>query len=172
MSTTTWALDPAHSELGFSVKHMMFTKVNGTFDAFEASLESNEDFTAATLKGKIEVASVNTRNEQRDGHLKSPDFFDVENHPAIEFAAENVSLTGGTIPGTLTMRGVSKPVELHVEFHGTGKDPWGNTKAGVSFKTTINRKDFGLNWNAALEAGGVLVGEDVTIRGEIQFAQA
>ncbi len=172
MSTTTWALDPAHSELGFSVKHMMFTKVNGTFDAFEASLESNEDFTAATLKGKIEVASVNTRNEQRDGHLKSPDFFDVENHPAIEFAAENVSLTGGTIPGTLTMRGVSKPVELHVEFHGTGKDPWGNTKAGVSFETKINRKDFGLNWNAALEAGGVLVGEDVTIRGEIQFAQA
>ena len=172
MSTTTWALDPAHSELGFSVKHMMFTKLNGTFDAFEASLESNEDFTAATLKGKIEVASVNTRNEQRDGHLKSPDFFDVENHPAIEFAAENVSLTGGTIPGTLTMRGVSKPVELHVEFHGTGKDPWGNTKAGVSFETKINRKDFGLNWNAALEAGGVLVGEDVTIRGEIQFAQA
>lgn len=172
MSTTTWALDPAHSELGFSVKHMMFTKVNGTFDAFEASLESNEDFSAATLKGKIEVASVNTRNEQRDGHLKSPDFFDVENHPAIEFAAENVSLTGGTIPGTLTMRGVSKPVELHVEFHGTGKDPWGNTKAGVSFETKINRKDFGLNWNAALEAGGVLVGEDVTIRGEIQFAQA
>lgn len=172
MSTTTWALDPAHSELGFSVKHMMFTKVNGTFDAFEASLESNEDFTAATLKGKIEVASVNTRNEQRDGHLKSPDFFDVENHPAIEFAAENVSLTGGTIPGTLTMCGVSKPVELHVEFHGTGKDPWGNTKAGVSFETKINRKDFGLNWNAALEAGGVLVGEDVTIRGEIQFAQA
>ena len=172
MSTTTWALDSAHSELGFSVKHMMFTKVNGTFDAFEASLESNEDFTAATLKGKIEVASVNTRNEQRDGHLKSPDFFDVENHPAIEFAAENVSLAGGTIPGTLTMRGVSKPVELHVEFHGTGKDPWGNTKAGVSFETKINRKDFGLNWNAALEAGGVLVGEDVTIRGEIQFAQA
>lgn len=172
MSTTTWALDPAHSELGFSVKHMMFTKVNGTFDAFEASLESNEDFTAATLKGKIEVASVNTRNEQRDGHLKSPDFFDVENHPAIEFAAEKVSLTGGTIPGTLTIRGVSKPVELHVEFHGTGKDPWGNTKAGVSFETKINRKDFGLNWNAALEAGGVLVGEDVTIRGEIQFAQA
>jgi polyisoprenoid-binding protein YceI len=172
MSTTTWALDPAHSELGFSVKHMMFTKVNGTFDAFEASLKSNEDFTATTLKGKIEVASMNTRNEQRDGHLKSPDFFDVENHPVIEFSAENVSLTGGTIPGTLTMRGVSKPVELHVEFHGTGKDPWGNTKAGVSFETKINRNDFGLNWNAALEAGGVLVGEDVTIRGEIQFAQA
>jgi polyisoprenoid-binding protein YceI len=172
MSTTTWALDPAHSELGFSVKHMMFTKINGTFDAFEASLESNEDFTAATLKGKIEVASVNTRNEQRDGHLKSPDFFDVENHPSIEFAAENVSLTGGRIAGTLTLHGISKPVELHVEFHGTGKDPWGNTKAGVSFETKINRKDFNLNWNAALDTGGVLVGEDVTIRGEIQFAQA
>lgn len=172
MSTTTWALDPSHSELGFSVKHMMFTKVNGTFDAFEASLESNEDFTTATLKGKIEVGSVNTRNEQRDGHLKSPDFFYVENYPAIEFTAENVSLTSGKVAGTLTMRGVTKPIELNLDFHGTGKDPWGNTKAGVSFETKINRKDFGLNWNAALEAGGVLVGEDVTIRGEIQFAQA
>ncbi|MFY7991392.1 MAG: YceI family protein [Fluviicola sp.] len=172
MSTTTWTLDPSHSELGFSVKHMMFTKVNGTFDAFEASLESNDDFTAATLKGKITVASVNTRNEQRDGHLKSPDFFDVESFPTIEFNADNVSLTSGKVNGELTLRGVSKPVELHLDFHGTGKDPWGNTKAGVSFETKINRKDFGLNWNAALEAGGVLVGEEVTIRGEMQFAQS
>lgn len=172
MSTTTWALDPSHSELGFSVKHMMFTKVNGTFDAFEASLESNDDFTAATLKGKITVASVNTRNEQRDGHLKSPDFFDVESFPTIEFNADNVSLTSGKVNGEITLRGVSKPVELHLDFHGTGKDPWGNTKAGVSFETKINRKDFGLNWNAALEAGGVLVGEEVTIHGEMQFAQS
>lgn len=172
MSTTTWTLDPLHSELGFSVKHMMFTKVNGTFDAFEASLESNDDFTAATLKGKITVASVNTRNEQRDGHLKSPDFFDVESFPTIEFNADNVSLTSGKVNGEITLRGVSKPVELHLDFHGTGKDPWGNTKAGVSFETKINRKDFGLNWNAALEAGGVLVGEEVTIRGEMQFAQS
>lgn len=172
MSTTKWTVDPAHSEIGFSVKHMMFTKVTGTFDAFEANVEANDDFTNATIHGKIDAASVNTRNEQRDGHLKSPDFFDVEQFPAIEFKATEAELKAGKINGEFTMHGITQPVELNVEFHGVGNDPWGNTKAGFSFETKINRKDFGLTWNAALDAGGVLVGEDVSIRGEIQLAKA
>lgn len=171
MSTTTWALDPAHSEIGFSVKHMMFTKVTGTFDAFEASVTTDEELNDASISCTIQASSVNTRNEQRDGHLKGADFFSVEEFPTITFNANGVALPSGKLNGEITLHGVTKPIELDVEFHGVGNDPWGNTKAGFSFSTQINRKDFGLTWNAPLEAGGILVGEDVNIRGEIQLAK-
>lgn len=169
---TTWTVDPAHSEIGFSVKHMMFTKVTGTFDAFEAIVNAEDDFSNAVISGKIDAGSVNTRNEQRDGHLKSADFFNVEQFPTIEFTATANELKTGTIEGEFTLHGITKPISLAVEFHGVGADPWGNMKAGFSFTSKINRKDFGLEWNAALETGGVLVGEDVTLRGEIQLAKA
>lgn len=171
MSTTTWSVDPAHSEIGFSVKHMMFTKVTGTFDAFEANITTDEALNNAQIDCTIQAVSVNTRNEQRDTHLKSPDFFSVEEFPTIQFSANGAAIPSGKINGNISLHGVSKPIELDVEFHGIGNDPWGNTKAGFSFKTSVNRKDFGLSWNAPLEAGGILVGEEVAIRGEIQLAK-
>lgn len=171
METTKWTIDPTHSEVGFTVKHMMITKVNGTFDAVNATIESNADFKNAYLEATIETASINTRNEQRDGHLKSPDFFDVENHPVISFKAELPELKSGTIQGEFTMHGVTKTIPLNLDFYGEVTDPWGNKKTGLSFESTINRKDFGLGWNAALEAGGVLVSEDVKLRGELQFVK-
>lgn len=173
MSTTKWVIDPTHSEVGFSVKHMMFTKVNGTFDDVEASIETEGDsMNNAKINATIQTASINTRNEQRDGHLKSADFFDVENHPTITFNATADEFKSGKITGDFTMHGVTKPIELDVEFHGTAKDPWGNEKAAFSFESTINRKDFGLGWNAALETGGVLVSEDVKLRGDLQMVKA
>lgn len=171
MSTTKWTIDPTHSEIGFTVKHMMITKVNGTFDAVNAVIEAEEGFKNAYMEATIETASVNTRNEQRDGHLKSPDFFDVENHPVITFKAELGELKSGKIEGEFTMHGVTKKIPLEVDFYGEVTDPWGNKKTGLSFESVINRKDFGLGWNAALETGGVLVSEDVKLRGELQFVK-
>ncbi len=171
METNTWAIDPTHSEIGFTVKHMMFTKVNGTFDNVEATIKAEEGFKNATINAKIDATSVNTRNEQRDGHLKSADFFDTETHPDITFTANVPELKTGTIEGEFTLHGVTKRIPLDIEFHGEAKDPWGNEKAAFSFESTINRKDFGLTWNSALETGGVLVGEDVTLRGEIQLVK-
>lgn len=171
MGKTKWTIDPTHSEVGFTVKHMMITKVNGTFDTVSATIESEVDFKNAYLEATIETASVNTRNEQRDGHLKSPDFFDVENHPVIAFKAELPELKSGTIEGEFTMHGITKTIPLNLDFYGEVTDPWGNIKTGLSFESTINRKDFGLIWNAALETGGVLVSEDVKLRGDIQFVK-
>ena len=171
MSTTKWTIDPSHSEVGFSVKHMMFTKVTGTFDAVNATVEAEDGFKNVVIDATIDTASVNTRNEQRDGHLKSGDFFDVENHPQITFKAELPELKSGKIEGEFQLHGVTKRIPLDIEFHGEGKDPWGNEKAAFSFESSINRKDFGLTWNSALETGGVLVGEDVKLRGEIQLVK-
>ena len=171
MATNNWAIDPTHSEVGFSVKHMMFTKVTGTFDNVNATVKADEGFKNATIEATIDADSINTRNADRDGHLKSGDFFDVENHPKITFKAEIPELKSGTIEGEFSMHGVTKRIPLEVEFHGEGKDPWGNQKAAFSFESSINRKDFGLTWNSALETGGVLVGEDVKLRGEIQLVK-
>ena len=170
-----WVLDPTHSELNFKVKHLMISNVKGSFQNFEATLHSDgDDFRKASVDVNIEAASIFTNQDDRDAHLRSADFFDVENHPDITFQgrsftrfdAENYRLTG-----QLTIRGVSREVSLDVEFGGIGADPWGNEKAGFSISGQINRKDFGLNWNTALEAGGVLVGEEVKISGEIQFVK-
>jgi polyisoprenoid-binding protein YceI len=175
MSNTTakWVLDPTHSELTFKVKHLMISNVKGEFKTFSAEIDQ-EDFNKGSVKVSVDTASVYTNNTDRDNHLKSADFFDVENHPAMTFEStsfEKVDDDEYKLKGMLTIKGTSKEIELEVEFGGANKDPWGNEKAGFSFQTKINRKDWGLNWNAALETGGVLVSEEVKISGEVQFAK-
>lgn len=174
MATTKWAVDPTHSEVGFKVKHLMFTNVSGSFNLFTVHAETaDEDFNNAKVDFSAEVASVSTNNEQRDEHLKSADFFDAAAFPKITFTATKYSSVDNDgsyeLTGDLTLHGVTKPVTLSVEFGGVIKDPWGNIKAGFTINGKINRKDFGLNWNAVLETGGVMVSEDVRINAEIQL---
>jgi polyisoprenoid-binding protein YceI len=175
MTTTKWALDPTHSEIGFKVKHMMFTNVSGNFANFNVTAEtSGDDFAGAKIEFTADTASVNTNNEQRDGHLKSGDFFDAENFPKISFLATSYKQVSGNdyeLTGNLTIKDVTKSVTLNVENGGLMKDPWGNIKAGFTITGKINRNDFGLVWNAALETGGVLVSEEVKINCEIQLVK-
>lgn len=167
--STTWKLDPTHSELTFKVKHMMISNVKGEFTSFEAEITTEDDtFSKAKVSASIKTDSVFTNNTDRDTHLKSADFFNAEKYPAITFEAESLT---GDVTGNLTINGVTKPVTLDVDFGGIGQDPWGNTKAGFSFEGKIKRSDFGLNWNAALEAGGVLVSDEVKIAGDLQFVK-
>ena len=173
---TKWSLDPAHSEIGFKVKYLLFTNVRGSFEEFDASIyTTGEDFMTAEIDCWINPASINTGDEKRDAHLKSADFFDVENFKEINFTAntyENVDNDGSyALYGDLTIKGIKKQVKLDVEFGGVVKDPWGNHKAVFSINGKINRKDWGLNWNAALETGGVLVSEDVWISCEVQLTK-
>lgn len=175
MATTKWAIDPTHSEIGFKVKHMMFTNVSGNFSKFTAEAETEGDsFDNAKFEFSGDIDSVTTGNADRDGHLLSADFFDAENHPKLIFkstAFTKMNEGEYTLTGDLTVRGVTKPVTLDVEFGGIAKDPWGNTKAGFSITGKLNRKDWGLTWNSALETGGVLVGEDVKLAIELQFVK-
>ncbi|APF33816.1 polyisoprenoid-binding protein [Microbacterium sp. AISO3] len=166
----TWVLDASHSEVGFSVRHMMISKVRGTFAVAEATIVAPENPLELTLDAKVDVASINTKDEGRDNHLRSADFFDVEKYPNITFVSTGVRQQGGDflVDGDLTIKDVTKPVTFEVEFGGFGTDPWGNYKAGATAKTVINREEFGLTWNAALETGGVLVGKDVTIELDLQ----
>ena len=173
MATTKWVLDPTHSEILFKVKHLMITNVKGEFRSFSGEIDG-EDFRQAQVKLTIDSSSVFTNNEDRDKHLVSADFFDVDNHKELTFVSKSLTKVDDEnykLDGTLTMKGVSKDVILDVEFGGTNKDPWGNEKAGFSVNGKINRKDWGLNWNAALETGGVLVGEEVKIMAEVQFVK-
>jgi len=174
MATTKWVLDPGHSELGFKVKHLMVTNVSGSFKNFSVTAETtDDDFANAVVDFSADATSITTNNEQRDEHLKSADFFDTTNFPTLNFKATKFEQSGDDgeyeLTGNFTMKGVTKPVKLKVEFGGIVKDPWGNTKAGFTVTGKINRKDFGLNWNAALETGGVMVSEDVRINSEIQL---
>jgi polyisoprenoid-binding protein YceI len=166
----TWILDASHSEVGFSVRHMMISKVRGHFNVKEATLVAPENPLEATLEAKVDASSLDTKDEGRDGHLRSADFFDVETYPEITFTSTGVRVEGGDflVDGDLTIKDVTKPVTFEVDFGGFGTDPWGNYKAGATAKTVINREDFGLTWNAALETGGVLVGKDVTIELDLQ----
>lgn len=171
MSTTKWILDPAHSELLFKVKHLMISSVKGEFKSFTAEVEG-EDFQKSPIKVSIDSSSIFTNNTDRDNHLKSADFFEVEKYPSITFNSTSFTKKSDDLfelVGDLTMHGVTKSVALKVEFGGTAQDPWGNTKAGFTVSGKVNRKDWGLNWNAALEAGGVMVSEEVTITAEIQL---
>lgn len=175
MSKTKWTLDPAHSEVTFKVKHMMITNVTGLLTDYTVeALSEGDDFSKAEVTFTGKLNSINTGNEQRDGHLRSADFFDVEKNPDVTFKSSNCSKDGDDIKlkGNLTIKGITKPITLDVEFGGIGKDPWGNTKAGFTVSGKLNRKDFGLNWNATLETGGVLVGEEVKIACEIQLIKA
>ncbi len=172
MSTAKWALDPAHSELQFKVKHMMISTVTGSFKNFTVNVSSDStDFSSAKISFSADIASIDSGNEQRDTHLKSADFFDAEKFDALKFEAKNYDAKSGKLSGDLTIKGIAKPVQLDVEFAGTNKDPWGNEKAGFTLSGKINRKDWGLNWNAALETGGVLVSEEVRINAEIQLVK-
>ena len=175
MATTKWALDPTHSEIGFKVKHLMFTNVSGHFKTFTASAETEgDDFNNAKINFSADIDSVSTNNEQRDAHLKGTDFFDAATFPTMSFTATKFTPNGDgeyELTGDLTMHGVTHPVKLTAEFGGIVKDPWGNIKAGFSLNGKIHRKDFGLNWNAALETGGVMVSEDVKIHAEIQLVK-
>ena len=170
---TKWVLDPTHSELSFRVKHLMIANVKGEFRKFNAEIEG-PDFNRAKIKVQVDAASVFTNDDSRDGHLKGADFFDAGNHPLITFESDSFTRLVGDnyqLTGALTIKGVSRPVMLQVEFGGVNKDPWGNEKAGFSFSGKILRSEWNLNWNAALEAGGVLVSDEVKINGEIQFVK-
>lgn len=173
MTKTVWNVDTAHSEIGFSVKHMMISKAKGSFDDFSAEIEADvDDLTDSKVEVKIDASSINTRQEGRDEHLRSADFFDVEKYPNITFVATDIKKKSDNnydVTGDFTMVGTTKPVTIDVVFEGQSKDPMsGNTVAGFSGETTINRKDFGLTWNAAVETGGVLVGDEVKIHIEIE----
>lgn len=175
MATTKWGLDAAHSEINFKVKHMMIANVTGNFTKFNLNAETEgDDFSKAKINFTADAASINTNNEQRDGHLKSPDFFDAEKFPHLKFESNSITKKNDeeyVMNGNLTIKDVTKPVSLNVNFGGIGKDPYGNTKAGFTVEGKINRKDFGLSWNAALETGGMLVGEELKIQSEIQLAK-
>lgn len=175
MSITKWVSDPNHSEIQFKVKHLMITTVTGYFREFSASAESDdENFSNAKISFEAKTASIDTNNADRDAHLKSGDFFESEKYPVLKFQTTEMKKSGDgdfKLTGDMTIKDVTKPVTLDVEFGGIMKDPWGNEKAGFSLSGIINRKDWGLNWNAALETGGVLVSDEVRIFCEIQLAK-
>ena len=175
VTTTKWNLDAAHSEIGFKVKHMMITNVSGSFGKFDASVETEgDDFSTAQIDFTADLNTISTGNTDRDNHLKSADFFDTAQFSELKFVStklEKKDESNFVLSGDLTIRGVKRPVKLDVDFGGIGKDPWGNEKAGFTVTGKINRTDFSLNWNAALETGGVLVSEEVRLYAEIQLVK-
>ena len=166
----TWTVDPSHSELGFVARHLMVTKVRGQFKEFEGSVKVGDDITDSQVTAVAQLASVDTGSADRDTHLRSADFFDVENNPTMSFTSTEV--TEDSLKGDLTIKGVTRPVVFELDFSGLATDPWGNQKAGFEASTEINRKDFGLEWNVALEGGGVLVSEKIKINLDIQLTKA
>lgn len=170
-----WQIDPAHSEIQLSVKHMMIATVRGTFARFAGTIDADEqEPEAARVNVQIDAASINTGNEQRDAHLRSPDFLNVEAYPHITFTSTNVERLDeeqGRMYGELTIRDVTRPVVLDVEYAGMAKSPWGTISAGFSARTTINRKDWGLNWNVALETGGWLVSDEVKVAIDVELVR-
>lgn len=175
-TTGTYNIDPSHSRIGFVARHAMVTKVRGSFNEFEgAGYFDAENPAASRLSVTIQAASIDTRNADRDGHLRSGDFFDMENYPTISFTSTSVEPAGDSnfrVTGDLTIKGVTKSVAVDFELTGTAQDPWGNTRLGLEGSTVINRKDWGVNWNAALETGGVLVSEKVTLEFEISAVKS
>jgi polyisoprenoid-binding protein YceI len=174
-AVTTWKIDPAHSHVEFAVKHLMISTVKGRFADVEGTIVIDEANPAdSRVDVQIAAASIDTREAQRDAHLRSADFFDAETYPYLTFVSARVEPKGDdefAVYGDLTIRGVTRPVVLEGEFLGTNKSPFGTTVAGFSAKTKLNRKDFGLNWNAALETGGVLVGDEIKVSLEIEAVQ-
>ncbi|MDX1657650.1 MAG: YceI family protein [Nitriliruptorales bacterium] len=168
--TGTYTIDPAHSRLGFVARHAMVTKVRGGFNEFEGSFEIAEDVEDSSAEVTIQAASVDTRNADRDEHLRSNDFFAMDEYPEIRFVStdiEQIEDTDYRVTGNLTLRGVTKPVSIDLEYTGAATDPWGNTRVGFEGSTKVNRKDWGLNWNTALDGGGILVSDKVTLEFEI-----
>jgi polyisoprenoid-binding protein YceI len=170
----TWTIDKAHSNVSFRIKHLM-SKVTGSFADFDGTITTDfGNLAASSVSFSIQAASIDTKNPDRDKHLRSADFFDVEKHPAISFTSSKITKTGEgsfDVKGTLTMHGVSKEITLPVTFLGAGQDPWGNTKAGFEIDTTLSRTDFGIVWNKALETGGFLLGDEVEITINLEVAK-
>lgn len=170
-----WQIDPTHSEVQFAVRHLMISTVRGQFEKFSGTVDLNEaNPTLSSVDVQIEAASITTRNEQRDAHLRSPDFLNVDQYPTITFKSkrvEQIDANHGRIIGDLTIRDITHEVPLEVEYSGQAKTPWGTTSAGFSAHTKFNRNDWGLNWNQTLEAGGVLVGEEIKISIEVEVVK-
>jgi polyisoprenoid-binding protein YceI len=176
MATQRWNIDPTHSGVHFTVRHMVISKVRGAFAHWQGVVDFDEQNPAASkVSVRIEAASIDTHEPKRDAHLRSADFFDVEQHPALTFESTKVEQLADQqyrVTGNLTIRGVTRSVVLETEYLGGGKDPWGNQRIGFAARTSINRKDFGLTWNQALEAGGVLVGDKIEIALDVQAVKA
>lgn len=170
LPTGTWTVDASHSELGFVARHLMVSKVRGQFKEFEGTVKVGDTVTDSQVTAVAQLGSVHTGSADRDAHLKSADFFDVENNPTMSFTS--TAVTEDSLTGDLTIKGVTKPVVFDLEFNGVATDPWGNQKAGFEASTEINRKDWGLEWNVALEGGGVLVSEKIKINLDIQLLKA
>ena len=174
LSAGTWNLDPTHTAISFTVRHMMLSKVRGKFSEFTAEVTIADDPLQSSLVAEVQMASIDTGNDDRDQHLRTNDFFDIENHPTMTLRSAGFEGSGSdyTMHAELTVRGVTKHVDFDFEFTGVGQDPWGNTRAGFTATATINRKDFGIEWNAPLETGGVLVGDKVQIEIDTQIVKA
>lgn len=174
MATTKWGIDPTHTEVQFKVKHLVIATVTGFFKKFSGSIESaSDDFDGATASFSLDVNSIDTNQADRDAHLKSPDFFAADQYPTVDFKGTIKKVSGSDykLVGDLTMRGTTKAVELSAEFGGIMVDPWGNTKAGFEINGKVNRKDFGLNWSAVTEAGGVVVSDEVKLHLNVELAK-
>lgn len=175
MKTTKWVLDPTHSELGFKIRHLMITNVSGSFKEFQAEVETEEDdFSTAQINATAEMASIFTNNEQRDAHLRSSDFFEAGKYPELKFQStkiEKVDSETFTLYGELTLKGLTKPVKLNVEFTGLAKDPWGGERAGFVLSGKINRSEWGINFNGVLETGGLALSDEVKIHSELQLVK-
>lgn len=171
----TWTVDPAHSEIGFKVKHLVISTVSGKFTSFEGKIEAEkEDFTDANISFSADITSIHTGNEQRDGHLKSPDFFDADNHPRLTFKSTKITFKGGsdyTVEGDLTIRGTTKPIVLSAEYGGKQKDFYGNEVAGWELTGKLNRQDYGLKWSAVTEAGGIVVSDEVKLVANVEVVK-
>jgi polyisoprenoid-binding protein YceI len=175
MATTKWVLDPTHSELGFKIKHLMITNVSGSINNFQGEVETEgDDFSTAKINLTADMASISTNNEQRDAHLRNSDFFEVEKYPELTFKSTRVEKKDSdefTLYGELTIKGITKPVKLNVEYNGVAKDPWGGERAGFVITGKINRSEWGINFNGVLETGGLMLGEEVKINSEIQLVK-
>ncbi|MEA2267695.1 MAG: hypothetical protein QOF29_2868 [bacterium] len=171
----TWKVDPAHSSVGFEVKHMMIATVRGQFREFEGTIEAAEDPSDSRAYGSVKVASIDTGNEDRDNHLRSPDFFDAERYPEARFESTRLDPLGGAdwrVTGKLTLKDVTREVTFEATVQGAGEDPWGNERVGVAVRGSINRTEFGLTWQQALAKGGLLVGEDVKVLVDVSAVRA
>lgn len=171
----SWQIDSSHSQINFTARHMMISKVRGSFEKFSGSVNFDEETpTNTTVNIEVDLSSINTRDEQRDGHLQSPDFFDVANYPTMTFVStrvEQIDAHNGRLYGNLTIKDISKEVVLDVEYAGVAKSPWGTESAGFSASGSLNRKDWGLTWNQTLETGGVLVGDKINLEIELELVK-
>jgi polyisoprenoid-binding protein YceI len=175
MTKSHWNVDATHSSIDFTIRHMMIAKVKGSFNSFEAQIEADpEDLTNANVEFSIDLSSIDTRNADRDNHLRTGDFFDIEQYPKMTFQSTSITKKGDgeyNVTGNVTLHGVTRPETFVVSFEGAGKDPWGNEKVGFSGNGSLKRSDYGLTYNAALETGGVLIGDEVKVFIEVEAAK-